>query len=105
MRRRPASLTRQRRVRGILATMWRVCKRLSSRPTAHLEHTIDKAFQFGGSCHGQMSLEDHPIKTMERTNNEAGKLDQKPPYCTHGILLKMDVSTTTHSPGRMPFLH
>ena len=57
----------------------------------HLEHAIDEAFEFRGSRHGQMPFEDHAIKTMQRADDEAGKLGQKPPYCAHGILPRLAV--------------
>ena len=47
---------------------------------SHLEDVIDETLQFPRGRHGQMPLEDHPVKTMQGADDEAGKLGQKPPY-------------------------
>ena len=52
----------------------------------HLEHVIDKPLQFVGGGQSQMTLEDHPIKAVQRANDETRKLGQKPPDCRPGIL-------------------
>jgi hypothetical protein len=72
--------------------------------TPHLEGPIDEFFELGQRRHGQMSLEDHAVETMQRANNKAGKLGDEAPYCIHGILPRLADISTNHSGGRMPYL-
>src|SRR5438128_1502658 len=70
----------------------------------HAEHVIDESFKFRRRSHGHMPFEDDAIKTMQSADNKAGKLDQKRPYCAHGILPRVADISTNHSGGRMPYL-
>src|SRR5262249_37699681 len=73
--------------------------RLDEMATPHAKHVIDEAFEFRRSRHSQMPFEDHAIKTMQCAYDEAGKLDQKSPYCAHGILPRLAELSTNHSGG------
>ncbi len=62
-----------------------------------LQNTIDEVFEFAGSRHGEVPLENDPVEAMKGADDETGELDQKARYCAYGILPRMVATTTNHS--------
>jgi hypothetical protein len=52
---------------------------------AHLQDVIDERLELRRVTEGQMTFEDHPIKTREFPENQTGKLRDERAYCLHGI--------------------